>query len=114
MVEILSSLHYLKEAISELYVLLSIAITFPITTASCERSFSVLKRIKNGLRTTSTHDRIGNLGALAICSHCAEAIAIAGIISDFKALGPEGKRKIALRVLIGLLLGYYNCYIFNN
>ena len=96
MVEILESLHYLKEAISEFYVLLRIAITFPITTASCVRSFSVLKRIKNWLRTTSTDDRLGDLGVLAISSQRAEAIAIADIISDFKTLGPGGERKIAL------------------
>ena len=67
-VEGLSSLYDLKEAISEFYVLLKLAVTFSITTASCGRNFSVLKRTKNWLRTTRNDDRLGDLGVLAICS----------------------------------------------
>eukprot|EP00102_Acyrthosiphon_pisum_P013760 XP_008183460.1 PREDICTED: zinc finger MYM-type protein 1-like [Acyrthosiphon pisum] len=40
-----------KEAFPNLYKLLQIAITIPISSATCERSFSSMRRIKNWLRT---------------------------------------------------------------
>ena len=95
-VELLSSLKEHKEEISDFYTLLRMAVTFPITTASCERSFSVLKSIKNWLRTTSTDGRLGDFGVLAIWSKRDEAIPIEDIISEFKAIGPGGERKIVL------------------
>ena len=95
-VEVISSLKELKEDISEFYILLSIAVTFPITTAYCERSFSVLKRIKNWLRTTCTDGGLGVLVVLAICSKRAQAIPIEDIIFEFMVTGPGGERKIAL------------------
>lgn len=46
--------------------LFKIALILPISSASCERSFSAMRRIKNWLRSTMTHNRFINLSILNI------------------------------------------------
>jgi len=46
--------------------LLKIFVTLPITTSSCERSFSTLRRLKTYLRNTSSEDRLNGLALLNI------------------------------------------------
>lgn len=48
------------------YKLLQAALTIPISSASCERSFSAMRRIKTWLRSTMTNDRFTNLSILNI------------------------------------------------
>uniref|UniRef100_A0A671M6X3 DUF4371 domain-containing protein n=1 Tax=Sinocyclocheilus anshuiensis TaxID=1608454 RepID=A0A671M6X3_9TELE len=55
-----------KEVFYQLFRLCCIALALPVSSASCERSFSALKLIKTHLRTTMTDDRLGNLGVLSI------------------------------------------------
>jgi hypothetical protein len=54
-----------EESFSEVYKVLQIALTTPVSTAEAERSFSTLKRIKTFLRNSMGQNR---LNALAICS----------------------------------------------
>ena len=49
-----------------LFKTLKLAASIPISSASCERSFSAMRRIKNWLRTTMTQDRFSNLSLLYI------------------------------------------------
>uniref|UniRef100_A0A3B1JLC4 HAT C-terminal dimerisation domain-containing protein n=1 Tax=Astyanax mexicanus TaxID=7994 RepID=A0A3B1JLC4_ASTMX len=46
--------------------LCKVAVSIPVTTASCERSFSTLKLVKTYLRSTMTDERLSNLGVLSI------------------------------------------------
>jgi hypothetical protein len=46
--------------------LLSLFATLPVATASAERSFSCLKRLKTHLRTTMGEDRLSGLAMMAI------------------------------------------------
>lgn len=46
--------------------LIQVALTIPISSASCERSFSVMRRIKTWLRTVMTNDKFTNLSLLHI------------------------------------------------
>ena len=55
-----------KEAFHELYRLCKIAVTVPVTSASSERSFSALSRIKSYLRNAMTDERLSNLGIINI------------------------------------------------
>ncbi|XP_060857399.1 uncharacterized protein LOC132934981 [Metopolophium dirhodum] len=55
-----------KEAFPNLYKLLQIAITIPISSATCERSFSSMRRIKNWLRTSMLQQRFSDLSILNI------------------------------------------------
>lgn len=55
-----------KDAFHELYRLCKIAVTIPVTSASSERSFSALNRIKSYLRNAMTDERLSNLGIINI------------------------------------------------
>lgn len=55
----------LDETLNEIYKLCSLIVSIPYTTASVERSFSTLKRVKNYARNTMGEDR---LSALALTS----------------------------------------------
>ena len=46
-------------------LLLQILATLPVTTASAERTFSMLRRLKTWLRSTMTEDRLNGLALLA-------------------------------------------------
>ena len=48
------------------YKLLQVTISIPISSATCERSFSSMRRIKNWLRTSMLQDRFTNLATLNI------------------------------------------------
>lgn len=49
-------------------------LTLPVTTASCERSFSKLKIIKNYLRSTMAQERLKNLAILSIENELAKQL----------------------------------------
>ena len=69
-------------------VLLHVLATLPVTTASAERSFSTLKRLKTYLRSSMGDDR---LTALALIHVHAETIPIdtAEVIDKFASTGPH-------------------------
>ena len=50
---------------SKVYKLAELILTFPSTTASAERSFSALKRIKTYLRPTQGQVRLSNLAVIS-------------------------------------------------
>jgi hypothetical protein len=56
----------LQEDIPEIFKLISLILTIPATSASVERSFSVLKRIKSFTRNTIDQSRLNNLGQISI------------------------------------------------
>ncbi|CAI6366510.1 unnamed protein product [Macrosiphum euphorbiae] len=55
-----------KEVYPNIHSLLKVALILPISSASCERSFSAMRRIKNWTRTSMTQDRFGYLSVLHI------------------------------------------------
>ncbi len=61
-----SNIHTFEKVFYQLFRLCCIAVALPVSSASCERSFSALKLIKTHLRTTMTDDRLSNLGVLSI------------------------------------------------
>ena len=54
-----------------------------VSSASCERSFSVLKLIKTALRSTMTDERLSNLGVLSVESRRAKAINLDEFVDVF-------------------------------
>lgn len=62
----LSIQHNLASNIPSVLELFEIALSWPITTASAERSFSTLRRLKNYLRSTMGQDRLSGLALMAI------------------------------------------------
>jgi hypothetical protein len=57
----------------------------PVTSASCERSFSKLKLIKTYLRSTTEQARLNHLSIISIEHKIARHINYEDIINDFAA-----------------------------
>lgn len=55
-----------KNIYPNIYKLLQVAISLPISSAGCERSFSAMRRIKTWLRSTMNQDRFSSLAILNI------------------------------------------------
>lgn len=53
-----------KDAYVNIYSMLKVLITIPISSASCERSISSLRNLKNYLRNTMTQDRLNGLALM--------------------------------------------------
>lgn len=58
--------HDLCDTLPQAYKLFSLIATIPATTASVERSFSCLKRIKTYVRNTMGQERLSSLGFISI------------------------------------------------
>ena len=55
-----------REAFPDVFKLVKISLTLPVTSAGCERSLSCMKQQKTNLRNTSGNERTSNLGVLKI------------------------------------------------
>lgn len=64
-------------------IALRIFCTLPVSVAQAERSFSVLSRIKNCLRSTMGQQRLSDLGVLSIESRLARTLNFDSIIQTF-------------------------------
>lgn len=78
-----------KDAFYELCRLSRIACTIPITTASAERSFSALTRIKSYLRTAMSDERLSNLAVLSIHSTRAQNLDLERVVDMFINMYPN-------------------------
>ena len=72
-----------KDMLSEVDKVLKIFFTFPVTSATAERSFSSLKRLKTFLRSTMTHCRLNNLFLLYIHTARTDALNLEKVAEDF-------------------------------
>jgi len=72
-----------KHIYPNLYKLLQIAVTIPISSATCERSFSSMRRIKNWLRSSMGQERFVNLSILCIERDIANIIDTQVIVDKF-------------------------------
>ena len=64
-------------------MLLLIAVTLPVASASCERSFSRLKIVKTFLRNSITSERLSNIALLSIESKRVEIIDLNSFVDKF-------------------------------
>jgi hypothetical protein len=83
-----------QDAFHELYRLCQIAVTIPVSSAECERSFSALKRIKTYLRNSMSDSRLSNLGILSIESDRAKALNLSSFVDVFAAKHKNRKIKL--------------------
>ncbi|XP_034547876.1 zinc finger MYM-type protein 1-like [Notolabrus celidotus] len=78
-----------------LFKLICISLTLPVTSVSCERSFSCLRRLKTYLRNSSGDCRTSNLALLAINTDRTRALDRENIINAF-ALIHKNRRIVLL------------------
>jgi len=81
--DVYSTLLSLSDAFPELLKLVKITMTIAISTESCERSFSTVKRIKSHLRSTMTEQRLTGLTVLSIEREPASSISLDDAIEIF-------------------------------
>nr|CAH7732109.1 unnamed protein product [Callosobruchus chinensis] len=95
------------------YKLMQIALTLPISSSSCERSFSAMRRIKNWLRSSMGQNRFSYLALANIEGEAAKSLKAADILDAFIKTGnrlkpwwlcrirrrPEVKAKIWQRLI---------------
>ena len=72
-----------KNMLSEVNKLVKLYFTFPVTTATSERSFSSLRRIKTFLRSSMTECRLNNLFLLYVHKSITDSLDITTIAKNF-------------------------------
>ena len=87
--EALSSMISMEDAFLAVVQLLSLAMTFPVTSATAERSFSALKRIKTYLRSTMLQERLCNLAILSIEHSLSGSLDLDEVIDKFDEQHPR-------------------------
>lgn len=85
-----------SELYPNLHNLLQVALSIPVSSASCERSFSAMRRIKNWLRTTMIQNQFSNLAIIHIENELVKtSIESKQILEDFVKCG---SRRIQLTI----------------
>jgi len=72
-----------KQTFPNLYKLFQVALTIPISSSTCERSFSAMRRIKTWLRTSMLQERFNNTSILYIEKEISKSIDSETIINIF-------------------------------
>ncbi|KAJ8398103.1 hypothetical protein AAFF_G00431800 [Aldrovandia affinis] len=85
----LSKLNTLPVAFSEVLKLFRIVATLPVSTASSERFFSVLKRVKTYLRTTMGDVRLTHLILMAVEQKLVKSLNMDDLVDDFAKMKPR-------------------------
>ncbi|XP_042210127.1 uncharacterized protein LOC121857953 [Homarus americanus] len=75
------------ETLPNLSLCLRFFLTICVSVASCERSFSILKLIKNYLRSSMTRARLNSLAMISIENECAKTVNFDEIIGQSSAIG---------------------------
>ncbi|KAF0702366.1 zinc finger MYM-type protein 1-like, partial [Aphis craccivora] len=74
-----------EDVYPNLYKLLQVAFTIPVSSATCERSFSSMRRLKTWQRTTMTQERFLNLSIINIERDLTNSLETKTIIDKFGA-----------------------------
>ncbi|XP_022160524.1 uncharacterized protein LOC111038741 [Myzus persicae] len=72
-----------KQVYPNVYKLLQVAITLPISSSTCERSFSAMRRLKTWLRTSMLQNRFNTISILNIEKDIVKHIDNDSIINKF-------------------------------
>ena len=78
----------------DIYMLVRIYLSCPVTTVECERSFCVLRRLKTWLRHTTGQSQLNH--ELILVAHSARPVDLDGVIEDFVRLNDQRKDDLGL------------------
>ncbi len=82
----------LESSLPDVVTCYMLFLTLPVTVASCERSFSKLRIIKNYLRSSCGQERLSSLALLSIESKVARSLDANDLIADFASR--KARRKL--------------------
>jgi len=83
-----------KDAFYQLYKLMQIAVTLPISSAGCKRSFSKLHMIKTYIRNSMADTRLDDLGTITMNRKRAKKLYFEEIVLRF--VGKHANRRIVV------------------
>lgn len=72
-----------KQMLSIVHKLVVIYLTYPVTSATAERSFSALRRVKTYLRSRMTSQRLNNLFLLYVHQSRTDSLDLTSVAKDF-------------------------------
>ena len=72
--------------LSEVDKLVQAYLTFPVTSATAERSFSSLRRIKTFLRSSMTAQRLSNLFLVYVHKSITDSLDLEAVARDFASV----------------------------
>uniref|UniRef100_A0A667Y0C5 HAT C-terminal dimerisation domain-containing protein n=1 Tax=Myripristis murdjan TaxID=586833 RepID=A0A667Y0C5_9TELE len=78
-----------KDMFPSLKAIFQVSLTIPVTSCSCERSFSALRRLHTWLRNTMGQDRLSNLAIMSIEREMLAKVNHAEVIDRFAKLKPR-------------------------
>ena len=73
-----------------------VAVTLPVTSASCERSFSKLKVVKTFPRNSMTSERLGNIDLFLLERVRAEKTDLDDFLDDYDSQDDNRRSKVTL------------------
>ena len=89
--EMVNNLSFSKRPFSEVYKLLRNLLTVPVTTATAERTFSVLRRLKTFLRSTMGQSRLNHVLLLHVHKERTDNIDLLKIAKEFVSVNERRK-----------------------
>jgi hypothetical protein len=81
--DVIQLISHTPQAFINLMKCIQIAMTIPVTSVSCERSFSSMKFVKNALRSRTGDQRLSDLLTLHVCSERTRGLDIDTIVNCF-------------------------------
>lgn len=107
-VELVCFIEPYRKVFFELFRLCKIAVTLPVSSASCQRSFSTLKLIKKKtfLRSTTTDMRLSDLGVLSIESRRSKTLDLDVFVDRFAR--QHNPRILLLKCSVSIFLITFN------
>jgi hypothetical protein len=79
-----------------LYHLVKIIATVPITTSLCERAHSKEAQVKSAICSSMSDERLEHLVVLNVEQDIAARLGLSSLVDAFKLSGPNGIRRIKL------------------
>lgn len=89
MEDVVKELLLLQNGFPEVYHLITVALTIPVTSATAERSFSVLKRVKTYMRATMGQERLTHLAVLSVERELSNNLDLDLLIDRFRGMHPR-------------------------
>ena len=89
--EIMNDISSSKSMLREVFYLLRILLTIPVTTATAERTFSCLRRLKTFLRSTMSQPRVNHIILLHIHKNKTDNLDMVHIAKEFISVNDRRK-----------------------